>query len=282
MSKETDMADTEVVDGTSTMVVHQTLPQAPARREDLTAYLPENASIVERAVFAGMPLDVIDRLRTMAKEERQDAAKLAFMAAKVAAKREIPRVLKSRTNTHTKSKYADLAAIDEAVTPVITQHGFTLDFTASPSERAGFIDVTCTTIHNEGHSESFTLPWPLDGEGMKGNSNKTPVQAMKSTITFARRTMKMMAFDIADADDNDGNASTAPAETVGPEQMSEIDALLKRWGGDRGSFFEFLKVDGMADITVKQFDYVKKVLLKKIEKAEAARKAEAEKQETAQ
>lgn len=239
--------------------------EAPAPRRDLTAYLPEDAGIVERAVFAGMPLDMIDRLRTMAKEERQEKAKLAFMAAKVAAKAEIPRVLKSRKNDHTKSKYADLAAIDEAVTPAITRHGFTLDFTAIPSEgRAGYIDVTCTTLHREGHSESFTLPWPLDGEGMKGNTNKTPVQAMKSTITFARRTMKMMAFDIADADDEDGNAGNPARQTIDRDQMDILDALLTEWGGDRRTFFDFFNVKGMADIAVSQFEKAKALLEKKI------------------
>lgn len=267
MTKETDMADTEVIDGTSTLVVHQPAAQAPARREDLTAYLPENASIVERAVFAGMPLDVIDRLRIMAKEERAEVARLAFLAAKVAAKKAIPRVLKARENTHTKSKYADLAAIDRALTPVITEHGFTLDFTAAPSERAGFIDVTCTTIHDEGHTESFTLPWPLDGEGMKGNSNKTPVQAMKSTITFARRTMKMMAFDIADADDDDGNQGQPPATFVSEDQIAELDALMKASGTVEKNFLGYVGVDQMTDIPALRFPALKKMLETKIAKA---------------
>lgn len=256
------MADTT----TEYQVTQHKDEEAPAPRRDLTAYLPDDAGIVERAVFAGMPLDMIDRLRTMAKEERQEKAKLAFMAAKVAAKAEIPRVLKSRKNDHTKSKYADLAAIDEAVTPAITRHGFTLDFTAIPSEgRAGYIDVTCTTLHREGHSESFTLPWPLDGEGMKGNTNKTPVQAMKSTITFARRTMKMMAFDIADADDEDGNAPTPPQETLSLQQMKVLDDLVERTGTDRKTFLAYAKVESMGDIYTKNFDRLKKILEGKLE-----------------
>lgn len=254
-----------MADGNQNYEIAERQDQAvPERGRDLTAYLPEDASIVERAVFAGMPLDMIDRLRTMAKEERQEKAKLAFMAAKVAAKAEIPRVLKNRKNDHTKSKYADIAAIDEAVTPVITAHGFTLDFTAVPSERAGYIDVTCTTIHKDGHSESFTLPWPLDGEGMKGNSNKTPVQAMKSTITFARRTMKMMAFDIADTDDDDGNAANPARKTINRDQMDALDALLTEWGGERKTFFDFFNVKGMADIAESQFEKAKTMLEKKI------------------
>lgn len=255
-----------MADGNQNYEIAERQDQAvPERGRDLTAYLPEDASIVERAVFAGMPLDMIDRLRTMAKEERQEKAKLAFMAAKVAAKAEIPRVLKNRKNDHTKSKYADIAAIDEAVTPVITAHGFTLDFTAVPSERAGYIDVTCTTIHKEGHSESFTLPWPLDGEGMKGNSNKTPVQAMKSTITFARRTMKMMAFDIADAEDDDGNRAPPKRETLSPEQITVIEDLITRSGTDRKLFLEYAKVSEVADIVSKNFDRLKKILEGKLE-----------------
>lgn len=254
-----------MADGNQNYEIAERQDDAPERGRDLTAYLPENAGIVERAVFAGMPLDMIDRLRTMAKEERQEKAKLAFMAAKVAAKAEIPRVLKNRKNDHTKSKYADIAAIDEAVTPVITAHGFTLDFTAVPSERAGYIDVTCTTIHKEGHSESFTLPWPLDGEGMKGNSNKTPVQAMKSTITFARRTMKMMAFDIADTDDDDGNAPPPKRETLSDEQIAVIEDLLTRSGTDRQVFLQYAKVAEVPDIITKNFDRLKKILEGKLE-----------------
>lgn len=255
-----------MADGNTNYEIAERQDQAvPERGADLTAYLPDNASIVERAVFAGMPLDMIDRLRTMAKEERQEKAKLAFFADKVAAKAEMPPVRRNRTNSHTRSTYADLAAIDAAITPIITKHGFTTEATATTSSVPGHIAVTFKTIHNQGHSEEFTLDWALDGEGIKGNSNKTPVQALKSTLTFARRVMKMMAFDIADTDDDDGNAANPARKTIGREQMDELDALLTEWGGDRKTFFDFFNVKGMADIAESQFEKAKAMLQKKID-----------------
>jgi|GEM_PF-1420302 len=240
------MAETALIEAPGT-------PVSAVRQE----YDLEGLTFAQRvALDPTIDLDRMNKIIAMEVESQKREAKKAFMRAKVAAKAELPRVLKGTDNVHTKSKYADLAAIDRAVTPILTKHGFTVEFDAVDGEKPNHINITCRTIHEEGHADAFTLSWPLDGAGLKGTSNKTTVQAMKSTITFARRTMKMMAFDISDSDDNDGNLPPPPSgNRLTEQQLTHLRKLLKDLGREETPFMEFVKAQGIEADTLEDVPF---------------------------
>lgn len=185
-------------------------------------------------------LDRVNAVRAMRREEEAEAARKAFIQAKIKVQSEVPVIIRNQANDHTKSNYADLAAIDAVLTPILKLHGFTTDASAATSLKEGHIDVTFTTSHEAGHFEAFTLPWPIDTHGTGGKQNKTGVQGMKSTLTFARRSMKLMAFDIADKD-NDGNApQPLSGESLTEAQVKEIRAMLKKLDRKEEAFLQFM------------------------------------------
>ncbi len=59
-------------------------------------------------------------------------------------------------------------------------------------------------------------------------------------------------------EDNDG--ANEVAETLGPDEMTILDDLLKETGADRAKFFKYAKVEGMAEIHMKNFEALKKIL----------------------
>ena len=71
----------------------------------------------------------------MARQVKADEAKEAFQAAMAQAQAEMPSVVKDRENSHLKSKYAQLEAIDDAIRPVYTRHGFSLMLASAPPSR---------------------------------------------------------------------------------------------------------------------------------------------------
>lgn len=123
-------------------------------------------------------------------------------AAFVAAQREFAPALKSATNPHFKSKYADLAACIEAVIDALHKNDVAL---IQPTyEDASGVTVSTMFIHVSGES--------MDGGKLHVPAAKQDPQGYGSALTYARRYSLMAACGIAPEDD-DGNSAKAPTET---------------------------------------------------------------------
>lgn len=121
-------------------------------------------------------------------------------AALVKAQRAFGPALKSSSNPHFKSKYADLAACVEAVIEGLNTNGI---FLMQPAhECADGVTVETLFIHESGESVSAgKLHVP---------AAKQDPQGYGSALTYARRYSLMAACGIAPEDD-DGNSASKPA-----------------------------------------------------------------------
>ena len=151
-------------------------------------------------------------------------AKHAFYRAMSAAQAEMQPVLRDATNTQTNSKYARLETIDAAIRPIYTRHGFALTFdteqTDGPRER-----VICEVTHAGRHTRKYQLEAGVDTTGPKGTSNKTPLHGLGSTVSYLRRYLTCMIFNVVLAnDDNDGNRTTVPTDAQ--PMIAELYELL--------------------------------------------------------
>lgn len=204
------------------------------------------------AVAAADPrMDVakVERLFAMHKELQDREAAQAFADAIARAQASILPVVKDRRNDHTKSTYATLAAIAEAVTPIYTAEGLAISFdTYSPTRDsdlpelpAGMVRVVAIVSHRGGHIRKYHLDGALDDKGSAGNTNKTGIQAMGSTVSYLRRYLVCMIFNVATADDNDGNAG------AGGKRMDEkVIADLCASMDEQSSEADLLRVFGKA------------------------------------
>ena len=124
--------------------------------------------------------------------------------ALVKAQKAFGPALKSSTNPHFKSKYADLAACIEAVIDALNDNGIALIQRQHPHE--GGVAIETVFLHESGESYSAgTLTVP---------ATKHDAQGYGSTLTYARRYSLMAACGIAPEDD-DGNAARKPANDDG-------------------------------------------------------------------
>lgn len=223
-------------------------------------------SLIERAA-TDANFDVAKMEKLLEMRERQQAinAKEAFNRAFVAAKKRIKPLARNKRNQQTNSNYSDLEAIADAIDPILADHGFAPTFGTADSKRDGYYKIVCDLLHEDGHEKRYEADIPEDATGIKGTANKTATHAFGSSTTYGRRYLKLMIFDIATHDDDGNRASQRKAdETVGPEQMTVLDDLLTRTGSDRAKFYAYAKVEGMADITMKQFPALVKVLERKL------------------
>jgi hypothetical protein len=117
--------------------------------------------------------------------------------------------LKSSTNPHFRSRYADLSACVEAVIDALNQHGIAL--MQQTSECADGVIVETVLIHESGESiSSGKLHVP---------ASKQDAQGYGSALTYCRRYSLMAACGIAPEDD-DGNAATRPAKNISASTMA--------------------------------------------------------------
>ena len=130
-------------------------------------------------------------------------------AALVKAQRAFAPALKSSTNPHFKSKYADLAACVEAVIDALNDNGIALIQKQHPNETG--VSVETVFVHESGETLSAGI--------LSVPAAKHDPQGYGSALTYARRYSLMAACGIAPEDD-DGNASSKRPEAR-PEARPE-------------------------------------------------------------
>lgn len=139
----------------------------------------------------------------MNKSEKID--QLALALHKVQA--EVKNPAFDSTNPHFKSKFASLAAVKEAVIPVLNKHGLSLaQFPKAGDGTAGCVNFL---LHHSGQWTEEECLLPLD---------KNNAQGAGSAITYARRySLQGIAGVVAEEDDDANAASTytAPVKDIG-------------------------------------------------------------------
>jgi hypothetical protein len=210
--------------------------------------------MIERAARdTTIDIDRMERLVNIHRDMEMRQAEKAFNAAMAEAQVELVPVAKNQSNSHTRSRYADLSAIAEAAFPIIAKHGFGQSFSTLPSDTKGYMRLGCDVTHRDGFSKHYELEVPLDVAGSQGKTNKTEIQAMGSTMTYGRRYLTCMIFNIAIKDDRDGNKFET-LEVISEEQ--EV-ALRKRITGNPvhniTEFLAHFKIETLADLPASKF-----------------------------
>lgn len=121
-------------------------------------------------------------------------------AALAKAQAECQNVVMNKTNPHFRSRYADLAAVRDAIIPVFNKHGLSIIQAPTDEGFSGFFLETIL-MHSSGERMHWTFPLPHDVNKM---------QAIGSAISYARRYTLSAIAGVASEEDDDGNAATSP------------------------------------------------------------------------
>lgn len=209
--------------------------------------------------------DRLGKLMDLHERWTHDKAREAYMSAMKACKESLPIVVRDAENSHTRSRYARLETVSQKVDPIITRHGFSLSYGTAESNKDDHVRIVCDCMHEGGHSQQYQLDCPYDSAGSQGTKNKTAIQAMGSTISYGRRYLKLMIFDVTVAnEDNDG----IDAATIGPGQTERINTLLDQIQATDEDFARFLAwagVDTLDKMPITKFDDAVRFLNKKLE-----------------
>lgn len=161
-------------------------------------------------------MDEIEYAQTVAAQEEYEMTASLFKAMAHAFP-DIESATKDKTNPAFRSKYADLAAVVEAIKPALVKHG--LFFAQRTHEQPGGVCVETIVCHESGEQMSFGKLFVP--------ATKQDAQGYGSALTYARRYSLMAAFGVP-AEDDDGNAAAKAkqAEAAKPMDIGKmIDAI---------------------------------------------------------
>lgn len=126
-----------------------------------------------------------------------------------------------KTNPHFRNKFASLAAVRDAVVPVLAKYGIACVQDLQNAE--GGVACTTTLVHASGQSMTFgPLRMPV---------SKADAQGFGSAATYARRYHLMAVANVVGDEDDDANSATgkpAPAVGIGVHNpMGEVEVTTE-------------------------------------------------------
>ncbi len=230
----------------------------------------EIINMIERAARdKNVDIDKFERLVELRERMEANAAKKAFAEAMALVQAELPQIVRRAENSQTNSTYAALEAIGEAIDPIITKHGFSQTFAEEDSPKEGCRRIICDLLHKDGHEKKYHVDMPIDIAGIAGKVNKTQTHAFASTVTYSRRVLTMMIFNVKSRKampDDDGNAAGG-ADLITEEQVQQIQQMLIRTGSNVSRFLEMMGAQRIEDIRASAFNIAMNMLKAKEQRA---------------
>ena len=206
--------------------MHAITTQEPS---SVTTYEADSIMSVISRSASDPSVDVgkLDRLLSMYERINAKNAEVAFSAAMSAAQSELRQVATDASNPQTRSRYATYAAIDAALRPVYSRHGFAISFNTGDAPE-GYVRVLCDVSHSAGHCKQYRIDIPSDGKGAKGGSVMTGTHAVGAGTSYGMRYLLKMIFNVAIGEyDLDGNEPTQRPEVPAEFLQKAREAALQ-------------------------------------------------------
>lgn len=168
-------------------------------------------AIIERlSKDPAFDVEKMERLIKMHQSAKADNARAEFDQAMSLAQQEMM-TIRAKSNSD-KGKYASYAALDKAIRPIYTSHGFSVSFDTDPGAPELTVRLVATVAHRSGHRERRQLDVPADGKGAKGGDVMTRTHAVASAVTYGKRYLSSMIWNLAVDKDDDGDGASSVAE----------------------------------------------------------------------
>lgn len=240
-------------------VVHTEIPAAP----EMPA-APESTGMIammERlALNPDLPVEKLEKLLEMQLKIRAVEAKQAYAGAMARVQSKLPKIIRTKENDQTGSKYAPLEVIVEMAAPIYTAEGFSISFSEATSPKPDHIRVTGIVRHELGHETEHWRDVAIDMTGIAGKVNKTLTHGEASSVTYGRRYVTCIAFNIPTEDDKDGNKPKDVGELVNEAQIAHIETLIAETATKLPQFLKWAKVAKLEEIPAKSYETVVKML----------------------
>ena len=214
---------------------------------------PSTMGMLQTLISRGADLEIVRAVMDLRDREEATQARKAYVRAMAAAKQKTPEIFKNRhvnfvTKAGVKVEYdhASLDHIVEVANEWLSPYGFSFGWDPVQTDKG--ITVTCKMTHEDGHSESATLPGPVDTSG-----TKNALQALGSTITYLQRyTFLPLVGLAAKSQDDDGKAGGA-LETITEKQAADLKSFILEVGVNMERILKYYKIENLSDLPANKY-----------------------------
>lgn len=203
-------------------------------------------SIIARAASdPKCDVEKLDKLLDMQERVMGKQAEMAFNSAMASLQPELPAIKKTKDGH--KYKYAPYDQIDRLIRPHYTEHGFSLSFNSE--SKGDNVHYYGTISHKEGFSRTAEMILPADTSG-----SKNEIQAVGSTISYAKRYLVGMLLNIVTEDEDDDAAYGN--ERLTPEMVSKVQELIESTGRSEARLLKIKGVNSIEHILLKDYGWI--------------------------
>jgi hypothetical protein len=224
--------------------------EPPQKQDEPADFL---STIVRAARDKSVDVAKMRELLDMKRELENDEKARLFNIALHAAQGEMPKIVKDRENPDSHSRYATLEKISSIVDPIARKHGLTTSYGTADSPLPNHYRIVCYLSHTAGHVREYHVDLPADTTGQKGAKNKTDLHGAGSAMSYGRRYIKVLMYDLVIAnEDRDGNRDTGGNVTAA--QVGALAGRIKAVGLGEDAFLDFFQIEKLDDLPESKFD----------------------------
>lgn len=233
-------------------------PAEVSRQQEIPAQpMDLMAAAIQAATNPAMNVENVERLLALAGKLEEDKRRVSFQQALERVQAACPRINKSgrifyegrNGKPGQNTPYALLEDIDRAIRPLMASEGFSVRWNAPTSN--GKIRIVGTLSHRDGHSETQEIELPADTSG-----SKNPVQAVGSTVSYGRRHLLKMFFNLIEVGEDDDGSQGQADPPITEDQARTVADRLAETGASVERFKAHFKVEKLADLRVSQLTAV--------------------------
>ena len=226
-------------------------------------------SLYQQALEKGLDPDKLSKLLDLHERIEAKRSEQAYTEAFRRVQERIPVIVKDKNGQN--NSYAKLETIQEVLRPILRSEGFTVSTTEADCPKENHIRVKTTIAHTGGHKTEHFGDFPIDGAGAKGGGVMSAIQGNGSSITYARRYLLCMIFDIAIAGQDTNGVN--PNALIDDLEVLKLNDLITNCPAlDAERFYAWVSslakrpIKDLKDLPKHCFPIVEKQLLTKKEK----------------
>lgn len=222
--------------------------QAVARRDES----PLEALIVRGMNDPSFDVDKLERLMALMERKEAQSRKEAYDAALLRVQMAAPRIAQHGLmdrGTGGKIPYAKREDIDAVMRPIYQREGFTVTWTGPTGDDGKIHVIGKFSAH--GHSELHEWICGPDASG-----GKTGPQAVSSTISYGKRQISKMVWDIIEEGLDKNGAKRQDVEPITQSQADDVRSQLEEIKADMGRFNKLFGVTKLEDLKAGQLKEV--------------------------
>lgn len=180
------------------------------------------ARALDAAIKQGNGMEVVSVILEQQRWMITHSEEQAFNEALRRIQNNLKKIPKKGKNKETNSTFARSEDVDDAIEEQISAEGMTLNFEPAESSKPDEV-LVIGVLALGAFSKRYPLPMPADGKGAKGGGVMSRTHATGAAITYAKRYLKNMIFDLRFEEvDDDGNGATG---VTNEQAIGWIDAI---------------------------------------------------------